>query len=307
MKIELRHLRHVVAAGESGSFRRAAKELNMSESALSRSVRNLEDKIGVALFVRYPTGVSLTDAGRSFIARARVALAQVERATQDAGSFGRGEIGILRIGVYSSIASGFAWNLLRDYLTASPAVHAEITAGSPSEHKIAVQQHQLDIAFLTGIHEVDGCESQYLWNERVMVALPRADSLATKREIDWRALEGRRFIVSESEPGPEIYDYIVKHLGDLGRHPSIVRQSVGRDNLLPLVALGQGLTLVSEAAKGARFRGVAYRPIRGALLPFSAIWSVKNDNPALRRFLSLARTMSRSALASILILSVFPI
>jgi len=58
--------------------------------------------------------------------------------------------------------------------------------------------------------------------------------------------------------------------------------------------LGQGLTLVHEAAGAAQFPGVVYRPIHGEVLPFCAIWSPHNDNPALRRLLSLAKTMSKT-------------
>jgi hypothetical protein len=60
-----------------------------------------------------------------------------------------------------------------------------------------------------------------------------------------------------------------------------------------LVAMGQGLTLTSEATTAAHFPGVVYRPLGEEILPFCAIWSPQNDNPALRRLLSLARTMSR--------------
>lgn len=75
-------------------------------------------------------------------------------------------------------------------------------------------------------------------------------------------------------------------------HPQIRVHHIGRENLLPLVALNRGLTVVSEAMTAALFPGVAYRPIIGEVLPFSAVWSLKNDNPALRQLLDLARSMS---------------
>jgi len=87
----------------------------------------------------------------------------------------------------------------------------------------------------------------------------------------------------------------VRELAELGLHPQIRVQSIGRDNLLPLVAIGRELTLVSEAMTVARFPGLTYRPILGELLSFSAVWSTKNDNPAFRRMLSLAKAMSANA------------
>ena len=87
----------------------------------------------------------------------------------------------------------------------------------------------------------------------------------------------------------------MRELADLGRHPEIQVQSVGRDNLLPLVAIGQGLTLVSEAMTVAALPGITYRPIAGEMLPFSAVWSPANDNPSFRRLLSMAKAASAKA------------
>ena len=70
MTIELRHLRYVVAAAECGSFRRAAKALGIQESAISRRIRDIEDEVGAAFFIRCSTGVILTHAGKKFVEHA---------------------------------------------------------------------------------------------------------------------------------------------------------------------------------------------------------------------------------------------
>ena len=291
--MELRHLRYVVAAAECGSFRRAAKTLEIQESAISRRIRDLEDEIGAALFVRHHAGVRLTHAGERFLVRARRALSQIGHAAIDAGSCGRGESGSVRIGIFSSLASGFLSDLLRTYVGANPGVRPDLVEGGPAGHIISVQRHHLDIAFLTGPPIADGCDVVHLWNERVYVALPSDHELALGSEVSWADLADRNFIISETDPGPEIHDYLIKHLADLGRHPSVERHRVGRDNLMHLVAMGQGLTLTSEATTAACFPGVVYRPLSEEILPFCAIWSPQNDNPALRRLLSLARIMSK--------------
>lgn len=296
----------MVAAAERGSFRRAAKALGVQESAISRRIRDLEDEIGAALFIRHHGGVHLTQAGQRFLARARQALSQIGHAAIDAAAFGRGERGVVRIGIFSSLASGFLADLLRAYVAANPAVRPDLIEGAPSGHIAAIQRHHIDIAFLTGAPIADGCDMAHLWNERVYVALPSEHHLASKQEILWGDLRDRHFVISESDPGPEIHDYLVKHLADLGHHPSIERHGVGRDNLMHLVAIGQGLTLTSEATTAARFPGVVYRPLFEEILPFCAIWSPQNDNPAFRRLLSLARSMSKAALLGLLMLVGLP-
>jgi DNA-binding transcriptional LysR family regulator len=71
MTLDLRHLRHLLALVEHGSFGRAAAALNMTQPALSRSVKGLELQIGAELFVRSAAGVTPTDEGRLLVQRAR--------------------------------------------------------------------------------------------------------------------------------------------------------------------------------------------------------------------------------------------
>ena len=79
MSLDLRHMRHVIALDEHGSFARAASALGLSQSALSRSIQCVERETGSGLFVRTASGVEPTDSGRIFIARIR----QIVQLTED--------------------------------------------------------------------------------------------------------------------------------------------------------------------------------------------------------------------------------
>jgi len=291
--IELRHLRYFIAAADHGSFRKAGAALQLTESAISRRIRDLEDGIGVSLFTRHSGGVRITAAGRQLLTFAIGALDQVEQARFGGGLLGRGETGAVRIGVFSSLASGFLSELIQSFASKHPDVRLKFVEGGVSEHLPALRQQRLDIAFLTGPLQADGCDSAHLWDERVFVAMPKNCPLADCRRVDWSDLRGRNFVVSEAQPGPEIHDYLVKHLSALGYSPCIERQAVHRDTLMQIVALRSALTLTSEATVATRFPGVTYRPLGDNVLPFFAIWSPANDNPAFRRFLSLARKLGQ--------------
>jgi len=292
--IEFRHLRYFVAASEHGSFRKAGAALGIGESAISRRIRDLEDQLGASLFQRHTNGVMLTLAGQRFLRRARIALQQIGDGARDVAAIGRSEDGHIKVGIFSSIASGFLHELLQTYDRHHAGVLIELIDGNPAEHVAAIRHLLLDVAFITGTAEWSGCETDHLWSERVFAVLPGNHALAGKGELGWPDLDGERFIVSDAAPGPEIHDYLVQRLADLGRHPEIQPQYVGRDNLLPLVAIGRGLTVTSEATTAAQFPGIIYRPIKGEVLPFSAVWSPCNDNPACRRLISMARSMARS-------------
>lgn len=291
--VELRHLRYFVAAAEYGSFRKAAAAVGVQQSALSRRIRDLEHQLGATLFHRHTAGVSLTFAGQRFLRRAQQILRSVDDGMLDVAAIGRSEHGHIRIGIYSSIASGFLAELLRRYADQYPKVQIDMFDDNPAEHVARIRQLKLDAAFVTGEREWPECERVSLWSERVFIVLPEDHCLVDRDEVGWHQLAKEKFIVNEAPPGQEIHDYLVQRLAALGHHPEIRVQHVGRENLLPLVALNRGLTVVSEAMTAAQFPGISYRPVADEVLPFSALWSPKNSNPALIHLLKLARSMAR--------------
>lgn len=295
LSVDLASVTQTLLVAEHLSFRRAAGVLGVRQSAVSRRVRALEDSLGVSLFERHHAGVRLTTAGARFVEQVKRALLQLDYALKTAGAAGRGVNGNLNIGIFSSVASGFLRELIRAYLEHHPAVCVQIAEGAASEHIALIRKRQLDVAFIRGVPTLSGCEVEALWTERMFLALPQEHRLCKRDEIEWEFLRDERFIVRQSEPGPQIHDYVIAHLADLGYYPSVQRFDVGRDTLMHLVALGLGLSFVAEAATAMSFPEVAFRPIAGnaELLAFSAVWSLNNDNPAFRRFLSLARLLSK--------------
>src|SRR4051794_31261827 len=96
--IELRQLRYFVAVAEELHFGRAADRLHMSQSPLSRAIRELERDVGVVLFVRTTRRVELTPAGAALLERARRALLEVDLAVDEARRAGEPERGVVTIG-----------------------------------------------------------------------------------------------------------------------------------------------------------------------------------------------------------------
>jgi LysR family transcriptional regulator, benzoate and cis,cis-muconate-responsive activator of ben and cat genes len=82
--VELRHVRYFVAVAEMENVSRAALKLHVSQPALSRQIRNLEDEIGFSLLERTAKSVRLTDAGRAFLDNARALLQNADEAVKKA-------------------------------------------------------------------------------------------------------------------------------------------------------------------------------------------------------------------------------
>jgi DNA-binding transcriptional LysR family regulator len=148
--VKLVSISQALLVAEHLSFSRAAQVLGIQQSAVSRRVRALEDKLGVSLFERDASGIRLTEAGRRFLDRSRSALAEIDHAVKGAANAGCGAEGALRIGILSSLSGGFVRELLRAYRETHPAIAIDIVEGSASEHLARISERLLDIAFVTG-------------------------------------------------------------------------------------------------------------------------------------------------------------
>src|SRR5258708_17614837 len=106
LAVDLQQLRFAVTAADIGSFRQAADILRLSQSRLSRCVRQLEHSIGVVVFERSSGGVKPTPGGREFLRTARIILEQGDTLVASAQTTRRGETGKLAVGLCTSLSTG---------------------------------------------------------------------------------------------------------------------------------------------------------------------------------------------------------
>lgn len=291
--IELRHLRYFIAAAEHGSFRKAGAAIEVQESAISRSIRDLEDEIGVSLFIRHPSGVNLTLAGQRYLIRTRQALDQIREASEEAAAFGRVEEGHLKIGLFSKLASGFLAELFHSYDQRYSGVHIDFIEASAGSHAAAIRRFDLDAAFVLGRQSWPDCDAIPLWVEPIFFALPRLHRLAQSSVLSWRDLVDETFLVRTQGSGNEVRGFLERKFRELGISPRISSQQLARYSLLGLVATGRGIVPVLKSETVIGLPEVVYRPLADEEVPFSVIYSPKNDNPAVRTLLSLTKTMAQ--------------
>lgn len=124
--MDLRKLRHVHALAQAGSFVRAADELHITQSALTRSVQLLESELRIKIFDRGRTGVRVTAVGRLLINRAADILAAVRGLELDIGAAGRADTGFVSFGLGPLPASIFLAHLLSDITRNHAGVHVAV-------------------------------------------------------------------------------------------------------------------------------------------------------------------------------------
>src|SRR5438132_5956762 len=125
--VELRHLRYFVAVAEMENVSRAALKLHVSQPALSRQIRDLEDELGFSLLERTAKSVRLTDAGRAFLNDARALLQNADEAVTKARAVASAEPAELHVGYSPTPTAEILPKTLRELKAACQTLHGEWT------------------------------------------------------------------------------------------------------------------------------------------------------------------------------------
>jgi DNA-binding transcriptional LysR family regulator len=147
--ITLRQFRYFVAVAESGSVAAASRMLAIAQSALTKSMQELEEELGQPLFERSSRGMTLTPQGHRFLASARKVIGAVTEATRlHRADEGAGLRGPLAVGVTSLVAGYYLSELLSRYRRACPEVSVHITEETPPFLEHLLINGELDVAIM---------------------------------------------------------------------------------------------------------------------------------------------------------------
>ena len=289
--IDLQHLRFAVVAAEHGSFRQAAEVLAVRQSSLSRSIRQFEQLLGVAIFERSSGGVAPTSAGRIFLRMARTILEEFDALIATARSTRHGEVGRLAIGFCTSLSAGNLRASLVEFKERYPQTELVTYERSRARLGAGLRNGVLDVLIMTGCPPLLDIKSMPLWSERVLVVLHEDHPLTGHEVVHWTDLRNQTVLLSPYDPGREIEDLLVSKLVSSEDRPDVERHDVSRGVVKSLVAMKLGISLVLESDIGANFSGLVYRELRDgsgpSRLPYTAYWRSDNGNTALNAFLKM--------------------
>ena len=293
---DLRQLRHFVAVAERLHFGRAAAALNISQPPLSRSIRDLEARVGVTLLARTRRRVELTPEGARFLDEAKRILAQLERAVLEMGSMAAGGGGQLRLGFVSLADFGVLPALLRVYKSARPGVALALREMLSPDQAMALAAGELDFGLL--LPPVAGAELEHfvVQRERFVAALPSRHRLARGRgRIAVRELAGESFVMAPRGIAPGLHDIVAALAARAGFAPRVAQEAIQMQTVVSLVSSGLGVALVPASVANLGRRGVAYREISDPH-PRLDLWLAWRRGPlgvAAREFVHHARRLAR--------------
>ncbi|WP_019960560.1 LysR family transcriptional regulator [Woodsholea maritima] len=299
-QVDVRDLEVLLTVAEECSFRKAGKHLEIGQSAVSRRVQKLENLLGVSLFERQPTGARLTAAGSEFVDCASTIYDNLKAGVTRAQSNAIAGDGELRIGTMFSLSNGSQRALIEAFAKSHPAVHLSFVECGRRQMMTMLGHREIDAVIAIGASPCQTSDHLVLAYTPVYLAVAGNSSLASVGRLRWADVVNEKFVVSARDSGSELHDYIVRQVTEFGRGVSITRHHICREGIMNLVGLGFGVTLVCDHALGARYPNVSLAPIghEEECVPLSLSWRPENDNPALRRFIGLARRQARQNCAS---------
>src|SRR5476649_3050117 len=246
--IETRVLKQFLVVAEELNFHRAALRLHMSQPPLSVAIRQLEEKLGLTLFIRDRGGVQLTPAGESFVQTASAMLQALNDGISQARNIAGGKAGKLTLSSVSLAAYPTLLEPLRLFRQRYQQVELVIKE-MPSARQIqALQRGETDLSFvrkpaLMPQDVVSGLFS----SERIMVALPARHRLAAEKTLNLAQLAQEDFVFTPERLGDGYYHQLLGLCIQAGFYPRIVQEAAQLSTLIALVSCGFGVALVPES------------------------------------------------------------
>lgn len=288
--MELRHLRYFTAVVQWNGYREAARRRHVAQPALSQAVSELEEELGVKLFLREKRRARLTPEGKIFYAEALRVLEQAQNAIEAARRAARGEIGTLRVGFMGSATSSFLPGMIRLYRQRYPGVKLTLDELTPQQQDEAFARSELDIGFTRPLSREQSAlfDTRSLYKEPFLVAMP--DHCAPKKKrIALKFFEGKPLILFHRRGAPGLYDSITALCNEAGFVPRVEHEPNLMQTVLSLVASEAGTAIVPACVRNLRSEGVTFLRIEPdhACVELIAAWPKGTTSVVLRSFLDL--------------------
>lgn len=193
-RLDLLGVQAFICIAEAGSFNAAAKQLNISQTALTRRLQKLETSLGLQLIQRTTRSMIVTRAGMDFLPKAVRTVRELAGALDDLRGKGSQEAQEVMIGCLPTVAATRLAKIIREYGRRYPNNTVQVLDKSATEIREAVLRSELDFAISVLASPHRDLISETLYSEPIVAVCPARHRLAAKTSLDWRDLQGEPLI-----------------------------------------------------------------------------------------------------------------
>lgn len=266
--LDIRLLRYFSVVAEENNMSRAAQRLFMSQPPLSRHIRQLEERLGVTLFVRHTRGLTLTEDGQRVLEIVRPLLALQDKTWATLSQLAKTGEQSLRLGLSTAFEQGVFAVLESQLNMRVQKLH--IVRHSSPELARQVRRGKLDAALVALPLETSGLSVTPLgWQESMIAALPALWPKAALSSLSLTALSHRPLFWFKRERNPAFFDYTRHIFRRAGYSPACIEEPLEHDVLLARIAQGDGLSLIPASFCAIQRQGVIFLPLTDTELRIS--------------------------------------
>ena len=242
MDLEVRHLQMVSTVAAVGGLTKAGRQLHLSQSALSHQLRDVESRLGTALFFRVGKRMVPTAAGEQLARSAQEILEALASAERAIHVLAGGASGRLRVRVAGYASYGWLPAVLKGYRAIHPTIEVQIPETGASDAVDDLLAGAIDVAIGPGMADDDHLQAEALVRDEVVFAVAPEHRLATRRFAETVDLGADQVWVDGSEHDRGVYREIIAAAGNLPANVVIAETAA----TLELVQAGLGIAIVGR-------------------------------------------------------------
>ena len=244
--LEIKHLKTVRALRDGGSLVEAAKQLHLTQSALSHQLKDVEERLGLSLFIRKTKPIRFTRAGEHILELAEKVIPQLEQTSRDIKKLAGGQAGRLHMAIECHSCFDWLMPAINSFRDQWPEVEIDLMASFHFEPLPALARGDLDLVVTADPTPMSGIYYQPLFRYQALLAIANQDNLTDKKFVEAKDLAQKTLIHYPVER--KRLDILTQFLDPNGIEPNATRHADLTLMIVQLVASGRGVACLPNWA-----------------------------------------------------------
>ncbi|MEW9674856.1 LysR family transcriptional regulator [Lentibacillus sp. L22] len=274
--MEIKHLQYFLEVIHTRSFTHAAENLYITQPALSRIIKSLENEIGTPLFIRSRKELIVTDGGWVLYKYAKEIEKQFRDLQTELGNLQTLKKGHIRIGLPTVTNSSFFSQLIGSFHHEYPEVTFQLEEDGSRRIEEKVMYDQLDFGVMVLPTKNDGIDYFTFVNESLNVVMPSSHPLSEASEISLEKLKDETFILFNQDFS--LRNVVLEACQEAGFEPKVISETSQLDFIEDMVASGLGITLLPESTSMELTSEIQTIPVTDPTIDWNLAIIWKGDN-----------------------------
>lgn len=294
-QIEYRHLRYFLALAEDLHFRKAAERLFISQPGLSRQIKQMEDDLGIELFVRHNRKVTLTKTGEYLQKELTHNLKNLNHILEHAKLLHHGKDGSLKIGYVGSAMHQIIPDLLLQFRKEFPEVSFSLNEMDNQRQIDGLLSQDIDMGFVRLERVPRGIEIRPVIKETFCLVLPANHPIDENNFENLSQLKDEYFILFDPTYSASYYEKVMQIFDDSGFVPLVSHNTIHASSIYKLVENNFGISIVPKSLQITYNQGVKFIELDkiSQRTILSLVWNKSNRNPLLINILNIMKNYTR--------------